>query len=110
MRGEAGAWAELDDSGGLTLEQRRTIFSGLVVAAAFSLLLGLAYGVLLRVHLGIDVALVGYVVYLVRTKPRREFSREFRDEATYHAPVERRPQARERDRYDDREWLRAGEL
>lgn len=100
-----GAWDDLD-AGRLTLEQRRTIFFCLVGTAAFTLLLGFAFGLLLRVNVGVDVALVGYVVYLVRTKPRRE-SREL---VTYHTPSTRRPAARYQDRDEGREWLRAGEL
>jgi uncharacterized membrane protein len=104
-RSRSGGWENFD-TGSLTLEQRRTIFFGLATAAAFTLLLGFAYRVLLRVHLGVDVALAGYVVYLVRTRPRREPT----ELVTYHTPSNRRPEVRERDRDDHREWLRAGEL
>ncbi len=91
-------------AGALTLEQRRTIFFSLVAAAAFTLLLGLAYGFLLRLHLCIDIALAGYVVYLARTKPRR-VPKEL---ITYHSPAMRRGLAPDGDQ--EREWLRAGEL
>jgi hypothetical protein len=94
-------------AGGLTLEQRRGIFFSLLLAAAFSLLLGFAYSLLLRIHLGLDVALLGYVVYLARTKPRQEP----REIVTYHAPAKRRPPDRERHwEGEPAEWLRAGEL
>lgn len=94
------------DTGGLTMDQRRAIFYGLLTTAAFTLLLGLAFGLLLRVHLGVDVALLGYVVYLVRTKPR---VREPRAVATYYSSAARGPVDGRRGR-DEREWLRVGEL
>lgn len=97
------------------MEQRRGIFFALLAASVFTLLLGFAYGLLLRISLGVDVALAGFVVYLVRTKARRVT----RDAVTYQDPatrwqsvpsvtVTRSPTARRRD--PDREWLRAGEL
>ena len=95
------------DTGGLTMDQRRTIFFMLLNAAAFTLMLGLAFSLLLRIHLGVDVALLGYVVYLVRTKPRR---REPREVATYYPPAARRAGGQPRAADDRREWLRAGEL
>ena len=95
------------ENGGLTMDQRRTIFFMLLTAAAFTLMLGLAFGLLLRIHLGVDIALLGYVVYLVRTKPRR---REPWEVATYYPPAERRPGGQQREGDDRREWLRAGEL
>jgi uncharacterized membrane protein len=95
------------DTGGLTMDQRRAIFYCLLTTAAFTLLLGLAFGLLLRVHLGVDVALLGYVVYLVRTKPR---AREPRAVATYYSPAARGPVDGRRGRDGEREWLRAGEL
>jgi hypothetical protein len=93
--------------GGLTMDQRRTVFFALLTTAAFTLLLGLAFSLMLRIHLGVDLALVGYVVYLVRTKPR---TREPRVVATYYSPGTRRPVDGRRGRDNEREWLRAGEL
>ena len=95
------------DAAGLTMDQRRTIFFMLLTAAAFTLMLGLAFSLLLRIHLGVDIALLGYVVYLVRTKPRR---REPREVATYYPPAARRAGGQQRAGDDRREWLRAGEL
>jgi uncharacterized membrane protein len=89
------------------MDQRRTIFFGLLTTAAFTLLLGLAFGLLLRIHLGVDVALLGYVVYLARTKPR---ARESREVATYYSPATRGPVDGRRGRDNEREWLRVGEL
>jgi uncharacterized membrane protein len=89
------------------MDQRRTIFFMLLTAAAFTLMLGLAFSLLLRVHLGVDIALLGYVVYLVRTKPRRRPSREA---ATFYPPSARRSGDQQRTGDDRREWLRAGEL
>jgi len=88
------------------MDQRRTIFFMLLTAAAFSLMLGLAFSLMLRIHLGVDVALLGYVVYLLRTKPRRRLPREA---ATFYPPSARRPEG-QRAGDDRREWLRAGEL
>jgi hypothetical protein len=105
-----GSWLLARDdfeSGGLTMDQRRTIFFGLLTTAAFTLLLGLAFGLLLRIHLGVDVALLGYVVYLARTKPR---ARESREVATYYSPATRGPVDGRRGRDNEREWLRVGEL
>src|SRR5205085_1515479 len=45
------------DAGGMTMDQRRTIFFMLLTAAAFTLMLGLAFSLLLRIHLGVDIAL-----------------------------------------------------
>ena len=95
------------DAGGLTMDQRRTIFFMLLTVAAFTLMLGLAFSLLLRIHLGVDIALLGYAVYLVRTKPRR---REPREVATYYPPAARRPGSQQPAGDDRREWLRAGEL
>jgi hypothetical protein len=105
-----GSWLLARDdfeSGGLTMDQRRTLFFGLLTTAAFTLLLGLAFGLLLRIHLGVDVALLGYVVYLARTKPR---ARESREVATYYSPATRGPVDGRRGRDNEREWLRVGEL
>jgi hypothetical protein len=96
-----------DFEGGLTMDQRRTIFFGLLTVAGFTLLLGLAFSVILRIHLGVDVALVGYVVYLARTKPRRRAQGVV---ATYYSPARRRPVDGRRGREGEREWLRVGEL
>ncbi|HWD72392.1 MAG TPA: hypothetical protein VG779_07670 [Actinomycetota bacterium] len=95
------------DAGGLTMDQRRTIFFMLLTAAAFTLMLGLAFSLLLRIHLGVDIALLGYAVYLVRTKPRRRAPREA---ATFYPPAARRAGGQQRAGDDRREWLRAGEL
>ncbi len=95
------------DVGGLTMDQRRTVFFMLLTAAGFTLMLGLAFSLLLRIHLGVDIALLGYVAYLVRTKPRRRAPRE---EATFYPPAARRPGGQQRVGEDRREWLRAGEL
>jgi len=89
------------------MDQRRTIFFMLLTAAAFTLMLGLAFSLLLRIHLGVDIALLGYVVYLVRTKPRRRAPREA---ATFYPPAARRAGGQQRSGDDQREWLRAGEL
>jgi uncharacterized membrane protein len=89
------------------MDQRRTIFFGLLTVAGFTLLLGLAFSVILRIHLGVDVALVGYVVYLARTKPRRRAQKVV---ATYYSPARRRPVDGRRGREGEREWLRVGEL
>ena len=98
-----------DDFGvvGLTMDQRRTIFFSLLTTAAFTLMLGLAFSLMLRIHLGVDLALVGYVVYLVRTKPR---TREPREAATYYPGAARGPVDGRRGSDSEREWLRAGEL
>lgn len=85
------------------MDQRRYIFYGLLVVAGLTLALGFASGLLLRIHLGVDVALVGYVVYLLRTKPRRQP----REIVTHYRPSIRRD---ERERAREREYLRAGEL
>ena len=61
----------------------------------------------MRIHLGIDVALLGYAVYLIRTKPR---TREPREVATYYPGAARGPVDGRRGRDSEREWLRAGEL
>jgi hypothetical protein len=95
------------DAVGLTMDQRRTIFFMLLTLAAFTLMLGLAFSLLLRIHVGVDVALLGYVAYLVRTKPRRRLPREA---ATFYPPSARRPEGQQRAGDDRREWLRAGEL
>lgn len=95
------------DAGGMTMDQRRTIFFMLLTAAAFTLMLGLAFSLLLRIHLGVDSALLGYAVYLVRTKPRRRAPREA---ATFYPPAARRAGGQQRAGDDRREWLRAGEL
>ena len=95
------------EPGGLTMDQRRTIFFMLLTAAAFTLMLGLAYSLLLRIHLAVDIALFGYVAYLVRTKPRR---RQPREAATFYPPADRRPGGQQQAGDDRREWLRAGEL
>jgi len=89
------------------MDQRRTIFFMLLTAAAFTLMLGLAYSLLLRIHLAVDIALFGYVAYLVRTKPRR---RQPREAATFYPPAARRPGGQQQAGDDRREWLRAGEL
>jgi uncharacterized membrane protein len=89
------------------MDQRRTIFFMLLTTAAFTLMLGLAFSLLLLIHLGVDVVLLGYVVYLVQTKPRR---REPREAATYYPPAARRAGSQQRAGDDRREWLRAGEL
>jgi hypothetical protein len=94
------------DAAGLTMDQRRTIFFMLLTAAAFTLMLGLAFSLMLRIHLGVDIALLGYVAYLLRTKPRRRLPREA---ATFYPPSARRPEG-QRAGDDRREWLRAGEL
>jgi uncharacterized membrane protein len=91
----------------MTMDQRRTIFFMLLTAAAFTLMLGLAFSLLLRIHLGVDSALLGYAVYLVRTKPRRRAPREA---ATFYPPAARRAGGQQRAGDDRREWLRAGEL
>lgn len=53
-----------------TVAQRRLVFIVLLSAAAGSLLLGFipGLGLLLKVHVGIDAVLAGYVVFLLRTK------------------------------------------
>jgi uncharacterized membrane protein len=88
------------------MDQRRTIFFIFLTAAAFTLMLGLAFSLMLRIHLGVDVALLGYVVYLLRTKPHRRLPREA---ATFYPSSARRPGG-QRAGDDRREWLRAGEL
>lgn len=94
------------DAAGLTMDQRRTIFFMLLTAATFTLMLGLAFSLMLRIHLGVDLVLLGYVAYLVRTKPRHRAPREA---ATFYPPAARRPGG-QRSGDDRREWLRAGEL
>lgn len=53
-----------------TQRRRRDVFTGLVGAAAVSLVLGLvpAFRVLLLVHLAVDVLLVAYVAMLIRQR------------------------------------------
>ena len=95
--------------GGLTLEQRRTIFFTLLIAALLSLMLGTAFGLALRIHVGVDVALAGFVVYLARTRPRLTT----REVVSYRPSRSRRLEGAGRmvaDGSGEREWLRAGEM
>ena len=83
---------------GPSTDQRRQVFVGLLAAAALTLVAGFFPGlhILLMVHVGIDVLLVVYVGYLLRTKarrPRRELVTTYED-----------------DYQDERLYLRVGEL
>ncbi|MGH2717807.1 MAG: hypothetical protein ACRDJU_04430 [Actinomycetota bacterium] len=91
-------WAALDP----IIEKRRHVFIGLVIAAVATLLMGLipSLGILLKLNIVIDVALVGYIVYLVMTKPQ-PMAREFSD-AGFDDMGEANP--------EEEHWLRAGEL
>jgi len=91
-------WAALDP----VIEKRRHVFIGLVIGVVLTLLLGLvpSLGILLKLNIVLDVALVGYVVYLVMTKPQpmpRDFAAAGFDDLG-GANTE------------EEHWLRAGEL
>jgi hypothetical protein len=79
------------------IERRRQVFIGLLAAAAGTLVLGLlpSLGFLLKLNIVIDLALAGYVVFLVRSRPR-DFDRDLSlgDEVDS----------------GEEHWLRAGEL
>lgn len=94
--------------GGLTLEQRRTIFFTLLIAALLTLMLGTAYGLVLRIHVGVDVALAGFVIYLARTRPRATA----REAVSYRVRARRLETAARAmaEGSGEREWLRAGEM
>ena len=79
------------------ISRRRQVFVGLLAAAGATLLLGLMFGlgILLLVHVAIDVILAGFVVFLIRTK-----NREIGEDWAFRA--ETNP--------EEEEWLRAGEL
>ena len=83
--------------GARPVDQRRTIFFSLVVGAVSSLLFGLVLSMSLLVEMSLlmDVALAGYVVYLVRTK-RTGRARPSFDQ------VDPQP--------EEEHWLRAGEM
>ena len=94
--------------GGLTLEQRRTIFFTLLIAALLTLMLGTAYGLVLRIHVGVDVALAGFVVYLARTRPRPT-AREVVGYRARTRPLEGAARVMA-EASGEREWLRAGQM
>lgn len=79
------------------IDRRRQVFVGLLIGAAATLVLGLipGLGILLKLNVVIDLALAGYVVYLIRAKVRRAP----RDLVTDYEPE-----------HDEEEWLQAGEL
>jgi hypothetical protein len=79
------------------IERRRHVFIGLLAAAAGTLVLGLlpSLGFLLKLNIVVDLALAGYVVFLVRSRPR-DFDRDF----SLGDEVES----------GEEHWLRAGEL
>ena len=74
-----------------------------------TLMLGTAFGLALRIHVGVDVALAGFVVYLARTRPRLTA----REVASYRPARARRLEGAGRmvaEGSGEREWLRAGEM
>lgn len=91
-------WASLDP----IIEKRRHVFIGLVVGVVATLVLGLlpSLGILLKLNILLDVALVGYVVYLVMNRPMpmpRDFADGGFDDLRDGNP-------------EEEHWLRAGEL
>ncbi|HWD09203.1 MAG TPA: hypothetical protein VHA57_08920 [Actinomycetota bacterium] len=91
-------WAGLDPA----IEKRRHVFIGLVIGVVVTLLFGFipGLGILLKLNIVLDVALVGYVVYLVMTRPQplpRGFAEAGFDDMGEPHPEEER-------------WLQAGEL